>query len=82
MRVIIRGGAHILLIIFTKSRNYIRKGENFHLNGARVLFQKVVQVSLFEKAGIVTAFDVNGVDLQEATGTVSARFHFDFCYLH
>ena len=82
MRIIIGGGANKLIIIFTKSRNFIRKGENFHLNGARVLFQKVVQVSLFEKAGIVTAFDVNAVDLQEATGTDSARIHFDFCCVH
>lgn len=82
MRVVVGAGAHILLARTAGGRNHIGVGPNLHLDSVRVLFQKVVNNRLLKKARIITAFNVNGVDLQEAIGTVAARFHFNFCRVH
>ena len=79
MCVVVRAGAHILLAHAAGGGNHIGVRPNLHLDSAGVLLQKVVKNRLLKKARIIAAFNVNGVDFQEATGAVAAQFHFDFC---
>lgn len=82
MQVTVWRRPHVLLVPRANSRDYIGVGGNVDLDSARILFQKVMKDGFLEIARIVTALDIDLVDLQKALGVVTSRFHLDSCGVH